>query len=403
MNTQSWKRLLGTRWLIVLVLLIVARLCPADERGLPQVAPSTVGMDEARLAAITQRMEAYVAEGQASGVVTLVARDGKVVSLNAVGLADLETNRPMQPDTIYAIASMTKPISATALMILKDEGKVALDDPVAKYLPEFEEAKFQGQPPARPMTLRDVMTHTAGLGGGQQNEGTLAETAVAIARRPLLFQPGEKWSYSPGLTVCGRVVEVVAGQPFEQFLDQRIFEPLGMKDTTFFPNEAQQSRLARLYKPGTQPGTLESTTHWLSDLGADRTPNPSGGLFSTAADMACFYQMILDNGRVGSRQIVSADSVREMTRCQTGDLTTGFTDGNCWGLGWCVVRQPQGVSAMLSPGTYGHGGAFGTQGWVDPQRKMIFVLMVQRTGFGNSDAADMRRDLQQLAIDAIID
>jgi CubicO group peptidase (beta-lactamase class C family) len=332
-----------------------------------------------------------------------VARDGKVVWLNAVGLADVETKRPMQPDTIFAIASMTKTISATALMILKDEGKVALDDPVAKYLPEFGEVKFQGQPPARPITLRDVMTHTAGLGGGQQNEGTLAETAAAIARRPLLFQPGEKWSYSPGLTVCGRVVEVVAGQPFERFLDQRIFEPLGMTDTTFFPNEAQQSRLARLYKPGADPGTLEPTAHWLSDLGADRTPNPSGGLFSTAADMARFYQMILDNGRFGGRQIVSADSVQQMTRCQTGDLTTGFTNGNCWGLGWCVVRQPQGVSAMLSPGTYGHGGAFGTQGWVDPQRKMIFVLMVQRTGFGNSDAADMRRDLQQLAIDAIID
>ena len=397
------KRLFETRWVFLLVLFIAARFCPADERGLAQVEPPAVGMDEARLATIAQRMGAYVAEGQASGVVTLVARDGKVVSLNAVGLADLETNRPMQPDAIFAIASMTKPIAATALMILKDEGRVALDDPVAKYLPEFGEVKFQDQPPARPITLRDVMTHTAGLGGGQQNEGTLAETAAAIARRPLLFQPGEKWSYSPGLTVCGRVVEVVAGQPFERFLDQRIFEPLGMKDTTFFPKDAQLSRLARLYKPGTQPGTFEPTTHWLSDLGEDRTPNPSGGLFSTAADMARFYQMVLDNGRFDGQQIVSADSVQEMTRCQTGDLTTGFTEGNCWGLGWCVVRQPQGVSAMLSPGTYGHGGAFGTQGWVDPQRKMIFVLMVQRTGFGNSDAADLRRDLQQLAVDAIID
>jgi CubicO group peptidase (beta-lactamase class C family) len=397
------RRLLETRWMLLFFLLIAARFCPADERGLPQVAPSAVGMDEARLATIAQRMGTHVAEGQASGVVTLVARDGKVVSLNAVGLADLETNRPMQPDTIFAIASMTKPIAATALMILKDEGRVALDDPVAKYLPEFGAVQFQGQPPERPITLRDVMTHTAGLGGSQQNEGTLAETAAAIARRPLLFQPGEKWSYSPGLTVCGRVVEVVAGQPFEQFLDQRIFKPLGMKDTTFFPNEAQQPRLARLYKPGTQPGTLERATHWLSDLGDDRTPNPSGGLFSTAADMACFYQLILDNGRCGGQQIVSADSVQEMTRCQTGDLTTGFTEGNCWGLGWCVVRQPQGVSAMLSPGTYGHGGAFGTQGWVDPRRKMIFVLMVQRTGFGNSDAADLRRDLQQAAVDAVID
>lgn len=388
---------------MLLVLLTAVRLHAADGPGLPQPAPAAAGMDEVRLAKIAERMGAFVAEGQASGVVNLVARDGKIAYRNAVGMAEIETNRAMQPDTMFAIASMTKPITATAVMILRDEGKLALDDPVAKYLPEFSEVKFQDQPPQRPITLRDLMTHTAGLGGSQQNEGSLAATAAAIARRPLLFQPGAKWSYSPGLTVCGRVVEVVAGQPFEKFLDQRIFQPLGMKDTTFFPDEAQQRRLARLYKPGAQPGSLEATTHWLSDLGADRTPNPSGGLFSTAADMARFYQMVLDGGRCGGKQIVSVESVQEMTRNQTSDLTTGFTDGNCWGLGWCIVRQPQGVTAMLSPGTFGHGGAFGTQGWVDPQRRMIFVLMVQRTGFGNSDGADLRGQFQQLAVDATAD
>jgi CubicO group peptidase (beta-lactamase class C family) len=198
------------------------------------------------------------------------------------------------------------------------------------------------------------------------------------------------------------VVEVVAGQPFEQIPGPADLQAVGHEGYHLLSQRsAASSGWPACTNPGAEPGSLEPTTHWLSDLGADRTPNPSGGLFSTAADMARFYQMILDNGRLGDQQIVSADSVREMTRCQTGDLTTGFTDGNCWGLGWCVVRQPQGVSAMLSPGTYGHGGAFGTQGWVDPQRRMIFVLMVQRTGFGNSDAADLRRDLQQLAVDAI--
>jgi CubicO group peptidase (beta-lactamase class C family) len=391
---------LGLRWLLVWSLVSAATWWSAMDKAW---SSDELAATDARLPRIDQRMSQEVAEGQAAGVVTLVARDGKPFHLGAVGMADIEAERPMQTDTIFAIASMTKPIAATALMILRDEGKVALDDPVAKYLPEFAEVKLQGQPPARPITLRDVMTHTAGLGGSQQNEGSLAETAVAIARRPLLFQPGEKWGYSPGLTVCGRVVEVVADQPFDKFLHQRIFQPLGMIDTTFFPDEAQKQRLAGLYKPATQPGSLETTTHWINDLSPDRTPNPSGGLFSTAADMARFYQMILDGGRFGDKQIVSADSVREMIRCQTGDLTTGFTDGNCWGLGWCVVRQPQGVTAMLSPGTFGHGGAFGTQGWVDPQRRMIFVLMVQRTGFGNSDAADLRRDLQQLAIDAIVE
>jgi CubicO group peptidase (beta-lactamase class C family) len=219
--------------------------------------------------------------------------------------------------------------------------------------------------------------------------------------QPLDLWSCDSWSYSPGLTVCGRVVEVVSRQPFEQFLDRRIFGPLRMKDTTFFPNDEQQSRLARLYKPGAEKGTLEATAHWLSDLGDERTPNPSGGLFSTAADLARFYQMILNGGEYGGRRILSERAVRQMTTCQTGDVTTGFTAGNCWGLGWCVVRQPQGVTGMLMPGACGHGGAFGTQGWIDIQRKMMFVLLIQRTGFGNSDASDVRGDFQRIAVDAV--
>ncbi|MBM4088833.1 MAG: beta-lactamase family protein, partial [Planctomycetes bacterium] len=295
----------------------------------------------------------------------------------------------------------TKPITATAVMMLHEEGRLSLDEPVSKYIPEFADVQFEKQPPARPITLRDLMTHTSGVGGSQQNEGTLKATAEAIARRPLLCQPGEKWNYGPGLTVCGRVVEVVSGQPFEQFLAERIFAPLGMHDTTFFPNDEQQKRLARLYKPGAAKGTLEATSHWLSHLGEDRTPNPSGGLFSTASDLARCYQMILNGGAYGGRRFLNDRTVNEMISCQTGELTTGFTPGNCWGLGWCVVRQPEGVTVMLTPGSCGHGGAFGTQGWIDVQRKMIFVLMIQRTDFGNSDGADIRRALQQIAVDAI--
>ncbi|MCH5376509.1 MAG: beta-lactamase family protein, partial [Planctomycetes bacterium] len=377
------RRLLA--WLFLLTLSVTGSLTAADSVGLAKVPPAKAGMDADRLAQIAQCMRAQVTDGQISGAVNLVARDGKIVYLNAVGLADVETARAMEPDTMFAIASMTKPVTATAVMILKDEGKLALQDPVSKYIPQFAEVKYEGQPPAREITLRDLLTHTSGVGGSQQNQGSLEATAEAIARQPLLFQPGTKWSYSPGLTVCGRVIEVVSGQPFQQFLSERIFKPLGMNDTTFFPNASQQQRLATLYKPGAEKGTIQATAHWLTDLGSDRTPNPSGGLFSTAEDMARFYQMILDGGRWGDRQIVSAESVRQMTTCQTGDLKTGFTDGNCWGLGWCVVRHPQGVTAMLSPGTFGHGGAFGTQGWVDPERRMIFVLMIQRTGFGNSD------------------
>jgi CubicO group peptidase (beta-lactamase class C family) len=245
------------------------------------------------------------------------------------------------------------------------------------------------------------MTHTSGVVGEQRNEGTLAETAVAMAKRPLGFQPGEKWQYSPGLSICGRVAEVVSGTPFDKFLAERIFEPLKMSDTSFNPTPQQQKRLAKLYQPGKDGAKLAPATHWINDLSGHREPNPSGGLFSTARDMARFYQMVLNGGELDGKRVLSPEAVREMTTVQTGDLVTGFTDGNGWGLGWCVVREPQGVSGMLSPGTFGHGGAFGTQGWVDPVKQTVFVLMIQRTNFGNSDASDVRNAFQRAATEAI--
>ena len=187
---------------------------------------------------------------------------------------------------------------------------------------------------------------------------------------------------------------------FDEFLEERIFQPLGMKDTTFRPTDSQRQRLARLYGAGAE-GKLEPASHWLADDWQERAPNPSGGLYSTAPDMVRFYQMVLNGGELDGRRILSQAAVEQMTRVQTDNLTTGFTDGNGWGLGWCIVRNPQGITQMLSPGTYGHGGAFGTQGWVDPQRQMIFVLMIQRVGLPNSDASDMRRALQEMAVQAI--
>ncbi|HEX6984309.1 MAG TPA: serine hydrolase domain-containing protein, partial [Planctomycetaceae bacterium] len=352
---------------------------------------------------VAERMEAFVEEGQIAGAVTLVATDGGVVRHEAVGKADIEADRPMRPDTIFAIASMTKPVTATAVMILVDEGKVSLDDPVSKYVPEFKDAKLRdGSKPRREVTLRDVMTHTSGLAGDQRLEGPLEETAKKLAARPLEFEPGTKWQYSPGLTVAGRVVEVASGEPFEEFLAERIFRPLGMVDTTFRLSDEQRGRLAQLYKPGPDGKGLEPASHWIHDPAEarERGPNPSGGLFSTAADMARFYRMVLNGGELDGTRVVSKEAVEEMTRVQTGDLTTGFTPGNGWGLGWCVVREPQGVTEMLSPGTFGHGGAFGTQGWVDPERKRIFVLLIQRSGLPNSDASDMRKEFQRLAVEA---
>ena len=286
---------------------------------------------------------------------------------------------------------MTKPVTATALMILCDAGKLSLDDPVSKHLPAFKNVTVDGRPPEKELTVRHLLTHTSGISSDQRNRGSLAETVDQLAQQPLKFQPGSRWMYGPGLTVCGRLIEVVAQQPYEKFLAERILQPLKMVDTSFHPTPAQRARLARLYKPGPDKKSLAAATHWLVEVSEKDSPNPSGGLFSTASDMVRFYQMVLNGGELDGVRVVSARAVQEMTRIQTDDLKTGFTDGNGWGLGWCVVRNPQGVTAMLSPGTYGHGGAFGTQGWVDPQRQMIFVLLVQRTDFGNGDASDLLR------------
>jgi CubicO group peptidase (beta-lactamase class C family) len=348
-------------------------------------------------------MQQAVDEHEIAGAVVLVAYRNRVTWHDAVGFADLKDRIPMRPNSLFAIASMTKPITAAAVMILQDEGKLSIDDPVSKYIPQFAAAALASGPPKRQVTIRDMLTHTSGLGGSQQNEGTLKETLEKLAKRPLDFEPGTKWQYGPGLTVCGGVVEVVSGMPFEEFLAKRIFEPLNMHDTTFFPTPAQQSRLAELYQPAKDKKSLELASHWISDLSEGRTANPSAGLFSTATDLAAFYGMLLQGGVVpGRKRILSAKAVQQMTSVQTGDLTTGFTDGNGWGLGFCVVRQPQGPTRMLSPGTFGHGGALGTQAWADPKLGMVFILLIQRTGFGNSDASDLRADFQELAVRSIL-
>ncbi len=394
----------GALFLVGSVCLAGTLLLPAAESqvppGLPVASPADVGMDAARLKAIDQAMQKFVDDRVVSGAVTLVARDGRIVHLGAVGLADLEASRRMQADSMFLIASMTKPVTASAIMMLQDAGKLSVDDPVTKYLPEFADAKLESGPPSRPITLKDVLTHTSGLGGEQRTEATLEETVRSIVKRPLAFQPGTKWQYSPGLNICGRIVEVVSKQPFDEFVAEHLFKPLGMRDTTFRPNEAQRARLAKIYNVGPD-GKLVPGAHWLADDWRDRAANPSGGLYSTAADMARFYQMVLDGGTYNGKRILSREAVAQMTSVQTGELKTGFTDGNGWGLGWCIIRKPQGITEMLSPGTYGHGGAFGTQGWVDPQRRMILVLMIQRVGLPNSDGSDLRRSLQQLAVEAV--
>ena len=366
--------------------------------------PAESGLDEAALKQIDTRMQELVEAKQISGAVTLVARRGRVVHLGAVGKADVAGGRDMAIDTVFAIASMTKPITAASVMILQDEGKLKLDDPVSMYIPAFKDTKVTGgKTPAREITIRDCLMHTNGLVSDQRNVGTLANSVELLAKSELAFEPGSKWQYGPGLSVAGRVVEIVSGKPFDQFLAERIFAPLEMNQTSFHPTDEQLQRLALLYQPTADKKDIERGNHWLYEVNAETSPNPSGGLYSTASDLVRFYQMVLNGGDLNGKGILSAKAVKQMTSLQSGELETGFTPGNGWGLGFCLIRKPQGATEMLAPGSFGHGGAFGTQGWIDPKQEMIFVLLIARQNFAGGDASDIRTDFQRLAVGAIRD
>ena len=335
---------------------------------------------------------------------TLVATPERIVHLDATGKADIGEGKPMLPDTIFWIASMTKPITATAVLMLQEEGKLSVDDPVEKYLPEFKNLKTADGKPVR-VTIRHLLTHTSGMGEISPAEArgvkNLAGLIPLYVAKPVKFEPGTKWVYcQSGINTAARVVEVVSGTSFDEFVERRLFGPLGMKDTTFYLTETQLPRLAKAYRR-TDRGELATTEisilNGKNPTSRDRFPAANGGLFSTAPDYARFCQMILNGGEYEGRRYLKPESVQLMTTVQTGDLKTGFTPGNGWGLGWCVIREPQGVTAVLSPGTFGHGGAYGTQAWIDPGKKRIYILMIQRADFPNSDASEVRRAFQEAA------
>ena len=375
--------------------------------------------DHEKLDQLRPAMQKYIDNNTVAGVVAAVgSREGIVVS-EAIGRLNREQKLAMPIDATFRIASMTKPITAIAIMMLADEGRLSVDDPVEKYLPEFkgqllfeskEGDKIVLKKPARAIQIRDLLTHTSGLPGGFpigisdlyfRRNLTLGEAVAISSQRPLEFEPGTKWSYcNAGIDTLGRIVEVVSEMSFEQFLEKRLFLPLGMFDTTFYPNYEQLQRLAALYE--SKDGELKPTGFQL--LGPTknaRHPIPAGGLYSTVHDLGHLYRMMLTRGAIGELRLLSEKSVDEMTRIQIGDLSGGFTPGVSMGFGWQVTRKPEGVHSMMSAGSFGHGGAFGTQGWIDPVQDFFVILLIQRTGMPNADASDIRRDLQQVAVDAL--
>jgi CubicO group peptidase (beta-lactamase class C family) len=379
--------------------------------ALLSAAVLTNGLDAQRLSRIPARMQAFVDRGEVAGIVTLVARHGQVAHLSAVGYQDLESKKPMKTDSIFQVMSMTKPVTGVAIMMLAEQGKLAIGDPVEKYLPEFNGqmvvesrsgAEVKLRKPSRPITIRDLMTHTSGMSGGlpagaadlyQKMNLTLAEGVALFSQQPLDFEPGARWQYSNmGIAALGRIVEVVGDQPFERFIENEIFKPLGMRDSFLFAPADKVGRIALVY--GNDHGKLARSGGDI--LGGDPThyrrgakyPAPEFGLYSTATDLAAFYQMMLNGGVYNGHRLLSPESVRVMSTVHTAEIPkAGWTPGGSYGLTWEVIRDPIGAGTLMSIGAYGHGGAFATHGWIDPKKDLVGVYLVQQSSGGGGGAA----------------
>jgi CubicO group peptidase (beta-lactamase class C family) len=370
----------------------------------PTARPEDVGLSSERLRRINELVQRHIDAGTFSGAVTLVARHGRVAHLEAQGLMDIESRKAMQKDAIFRIMSMTKPVVGVATLMMIEEGKVRLTDPVSRFIPELKDLKVAvtmtpaGPPPApgtperfytvpaeREITVRDLLTHTSGLvSGGVSNreaqkvalkgKETLADYLPRLGGVPLAFQPGTRWAYSAqaGFDALARIVEVASGMPFDKFARQRIFDPLGMKDTFFYPAEGN-ARMAALYRRG--------------EKGLEKQNNPGfmngayfsggGGLMSTAEDYFQFAQMLLNGGELNGKRLLGSKTVEVMTSVAAPDTLPGRPKGEGYGLSVRVVNDPIARSSFMSAGTFGWSGAYGTHFFVDPQEKIVGVLMTQ--------------------------
>jgi CubicO group peptidase (beta-lactamase class C family) len=386
---------------------LLAFLAVALASAVAQSNTKAAGVDQDVLSKIPQRMKSFVDRQTVAGAVTLVAHGSDIVEFDATGMADVEAGHAMQKDTIFQIMSMTKPVTAIGIMMLAEEGKLALRDPVEEYLPEFKGLRVRttvgpdavrASVPNHVITIRDLLTHTAGIQDypgpptipdyAQTMSVPLDEVVKQLAKQPLLFQPGTQWSYSsPGIEILGRIIEVCSGEKYVDFITGHILQPLGMKDSFFFPPADKISRIAMVYaqKDGKlvrSPGSI---------LGGDPAkyrhgavfPAPGWGLYSTAQDLLHLYRMMLNDGVYEGHRYLSPFSVHVMTEPQTtGIQPLGWMRGSDYGLAWEIVTDPLGELAGHTIGSYGHGGAFGTQGWIDPNNDLISILLIQRSDEG---------------------
>jgi len=403
-------------------------------QGLPVASPESVGLSAERLERIGAAVERQIEEKRLAGAVTLVARKGRAAWFKAQGMMDVESGKRMQPDAIFRICSMTKPITSLAVMMLYEEGRFLLNDPVSKYLPEFKNPKVlvkpaSGEPytiPAqREITIKHLLTHTAGLTyhwnpdlgpryreagvshGLLQYDGTIGDSVKRLAGLPLLFHPGEKFQYSLSIDVLGRLVEVVSSKSLDEFFRSRIFEPLGMKDTYFYLPADKVSRLATAYTWYEGKGLskfpdkpiVEGSFEYSADYpyrGPKKLYAGGAGLSSTAADYARFAQMMLNGGVLDGTRLVSRKSVELMSHDQLGKVAPemGF------GLGFGVSGVKEPLEELGSPGKYGWGGFYYTGFFIDPKEQMVGVFMAQLHPSGGLNLGEV---VEVLASQAIVD
>jgi CubicO group peptidase (beta-lactamase class C family) len=401
----------------------------AAQHELPTAKPAQVGMSAERLARLNEGMKTLVDQGRLAGVVTMVARHGKVVEFEAVGKRDVAANAPMQKDDIFRIYSMSKPITGVAMMMLFEEGKWQLNDVVAKYIPEFANLKVYGTDahgntvsldPVHPMTMRELMSHTAGFTYGflsntpvdkLQREAdvldvniTLDEMIKRVAKLPLNAQPGSEWHYSISVDIQGYLVQKLSGMPFEEFLQSRIFKPLHMSDTGFFVPKDKLNRFAEFYDYDPE-GTLQAVHG--GPLNRDFSAKPAlasggGGLVSTATDYMRFCQMLLNGGQLDGVRLLSPRTVELMrTNVLAPNLTT-LAPGAGFGLDFAVYGDVVAAGGYYGKGTYFWGGIAGTWFWIDPINDLIVVGMIQQSVM-NAGIPDVRGLSHAYTYQAIVD
>jgi CubicO group peptidase (beta-lactamase class C family) len=413
------------------LLLIVLAASTLIAQQLPTASPESVGLSSERLQRIAAEVAQSIKDKQIAGAVTLVVRHGKVAWLKAQGMQDREASKLMPSDAMFRICSMTKPITSVAVMMLYEEGRFQLEDPISKYLPEFKNPKVLVKPatgapytiPAtREITIRDLLRHTSGLtynwnpdlgkmyddgnvaSGLMPYDGTIGDSVKRLAAQPLLFNPGDRWEYSLGVDVLGRLVEVASGMPLDEFFRTRIFEPTGMKDTYFYPPEEKLNRLATAYgifddkltrfpdKPVTD-GYLTYSADYPS-AGPKKLFAGGAGLVSTAQDYARFCQMMLDNGMANGKRLLSRKSVELMTHDQLGKI--GPDQG--FGLGFGIDGAKGPMDELGTPGSYGWGGFFYTSFTIDPKEQMIVIFLAQLHPAGDVSIENRVKTLAYQAI-----